>query len=238
MKTLRALIIDDEPLAHEVLLQYCELTPNVEVVGQTYSAMEAFRFLSEQSVDLIFLDIQLPKIKGLDLLRSLADPPLVIVTSAYAEYAVESYELDICDYLLKPFRLERFLKAVNKAWSQVQSNQPEALPSNAELSNNAQKIFIKSDKKHVQIDLAEIYFLESYGNYVKVWLKESYHLTPGTLSSFEEQLPKSQFLRIHKSYVIQRLFIDYIEGNQMAMKNHRVLPIGKNYRSSVKEILS
>ena len=234
MNALKSLIIDDEPLAHEVLLQYCEMTPHIEIVGQTYSAMEAFRFLSENEVDLVFLDIHLPKIKGLDLLKSLATPPIVIITSAHSEYAVESYELDVCDYLLKPYRLERFLKAVNKAWESREKGNDVILEKKEDIP---QKIFIKSDKKHIQLDFEEIYFLESYGNYVKIWLKESYHLTPGTLSGFEAQLPAGQFIRIHKSYVIQKVFIDYLEGNQIAMKNNRNLPIGKNYRTSVKEQL-
>lgn len=231
---LRALIIDDEPLAHKIILEYASSTPYLDIVGQCHLATEAMVFLQQHDVDLIFLDIQMPKLKGLDFLRTLAHKPLVIITSAYEEYALESFELAVCDYLLKPFRFDRFLKAVNRAMElkQMQAPTTPAPPVTSAESTNDQ-LFIKSDKRLIQLNISDIYFLESYGNYVKVWLADEFHLTPRTLSSFEEQMP-SGFHRIHKSYIINKKQIDYIEGNQVMMKNKKPIPVGKNHRQDIK----
>lgn len=237
---LRALIIDDEPLAHKIILEYANATPYLEIVGQCHLATEALVFLQQQEVDLIFLDIQMPKLKGLDFLRTLAHKPIVIITSAYEEYALESFELAVCDYLLKPFRFDRFLKAVNRALElkQMQSPTNQAVISSAPSSDSEpQQLFIKSDKRMIQLNIADIHYLESYGNYVKVWLAHEFHLTPRTLSSFEEQMP-SDFHRIHKSFIINKKQIDYIEGNQVMMKNKKGVPVGKNHRQDIKGLIS
>ena len=224
---LKALIIDDEPLAHRVILEYAQEIPFLEIVGQCHLATEALTFLKEQEVDLLFLDIQMPKLKGLDFLRILKEHPIVIITSAYAEYAVESYELEVCDYLLKPFRLDRFAKAVNKAYELLkQKRQPP------------DQILVKSDKKLIPILTEDIFYLESYGNYVKVWLKDTFHLTANTLSAFEMKVPGDQFFRIHKSYIINTRKVAYVEGNQVVLQNEVNLPIGKNQRQSFKDFLS
>ncbi len=236
---LRSLIIDDEPLAHKVILEYAKDIPFLEVVGQCHLAVEAIDFLRSDPVDLLFLDIQMPRIKGLDLLRTLSDQPTVIVTSAYEEYALESFELDVCDYLLKPFRFERFLKAVNKALTIREGGTPKVKTEvlKPDVREQTEQIFIKVDKRHVNLDLSQIHYLESYGNYVKVWLGASFHLTPRTLSSFEEQLPADHFFRMHKSYILNRRYIDYVEGNFVLMKNEMQLPIGKNYRSAFRNFI-
>jgi len=240
MTKLRSLIIDDEPLAHDIILTYVKDISFIEVVGQCYLATEALTFLSNQEIDLIFLDINMPKIKGLDFLRTLHKKPLIIITSAYEEYALESFELDVCDYLLKPFRFDRFLKAVNKALEiyQLKNNQGTlSAPHKDSSSEEQQQLFIKSDKRLIHIDLSEVYYLESYGNYVKVWLENDFHLAARTLSSFEEQLYNTSFLRIHKSFIINRKYIDYLEGNTLVMKNKKALPIGKNYRTEIKRLM-
>lgn len=236
---LRALIIDDEPLAHDIIMEYAKEVPYLEIVGQCYLATKALVFLSKQEVDLIFLDINMPKIKGLDFLRTLNQKPIVIITSAYEEYALESFELDVCDYLLKPFRFDRFLKSANKALELYRLQHPNTSLSNSQDrgSEEPNQLFIKSEKRLIQLDLSEVYFLESYGNYVKVWLKNEYHLTASTLTSFVDQLPTSDFFRIHKSYIINRKFIDYVEGNMLVMKNQKQLPIGKNNRQAFKQFL-
>lgn len=236
MIKLRSLIIDDEPLAHEVIVAYAQDVPFLEIVGQCYLATEALSILSSQSIDLIFLDIQMPKLKGLDFLKTLQKKPIVIVTSAYEEYALESFEMDVCDYLLKPFRIERFFKAVNKGLElyQLKYNAIAALPAQEAAPVALHQLFIKSDKRFIQLDLADVYYLESYGNYTKIWLKDEFHLTARTLSSFEDQLPKTDFFRIHKSYLIHRKYIDYIEGNSVVLKNKKTLPIGKNQRPDMK----
>ncbi|MEM8526119.1 MAG: LytTR family DNA-binding domain-containing protein [Bacteroidota bacterium] len=230
---MRALIIDDEPLAHLVILEYAKDLPDLEIVGQCNLATEALEFLKKEEVDLLFLDINMPKIKGLEFLRILKKKPLVIITSAYEEYALESFELEVCDYLLKPFRMDRFLKAIHRAKELYELRNADTTVSSKEETS----LFIKSDKRMVQLEMSDIFYLESYGNYVKVWLENEFHLTPSTLSAFEQQLPDQNFYKIHKSYVINLRHIDYLEGNTVVLKNGQVLPIGKNHRQAFKAFI-
>lgn len=234
MNTLNALIIDDEPLAHKVILKYAEDVPFLNIVGQVYQATDAYALLQQHSIDLLFLDIQMPKLKGLDFLRTLDHQPLVIITSAYEEYALEGYELQVCDYLLKPFRFERFLKAVHQAQKRIQ---PKSIASSSVTTltdTTTDQLFLKVDKRFLQVKFSDIIYLESYGNYVKVWTGDNFLLTPRTLTSFEEELPSEQFARVHKSFILQKNRIDYLEGNQIFMTNGMAIPIGKNYRTTVK----
>lgn len=238
---LRALIIDDEPLAHKVILEYAKDLPALSIAGQCFSATEAIPILSRENIDLLFLDINMPKITGLDFLRTLQHQPVVIITSAHEAYALESFELDVCDYLLKPFSFTRFLKAINKALERQKFKHMTAAPPDLNPSENTSKpessLFIKVDKRLIQIVPDNIYYLESFGNYVKVWLEKDFHLTLRTLSSFEDQLNSLDFLRVHKSFILNKQFIDYIEGNLVVMKNGQKLPVGKHFRSSLKKIL-
>lgn len=253
---MRCLIIDDEPLAHEVIKKYMEDVPFLELAGQCYLATEALAFLNSGTIDLIFLDIRMPKLSGLDLLKTLPQRPLVIITSAHEEHALESFDLEVCDYLLKPFRFDRFLKAANRALTlfalQKQTANavaavasvapgvpvtPAAIVPSINMPAAATHIYIKSDKKQVQVQLNDICYLESLGNYTKVWDAKSYLLTLRTLSSFEEQLPPDQFVRIHKSYILNRKFVQYLEGNMIRLKNGKELPLGKNYKEVVKRLL-
>lgn len=230
---MRCLIIDDEPLAHEVVLAYMEDVPFLENVGQCYLATEALAFLNKHPVDLIFLDIRMPKLSGLDFIRTLQQRPLIIITSAYEEHALESFELEVCDYLLKPFRFDRFLKAVNRANTQFNlRNQIIISGPKDDLKAPAQPdfIYVKSDKRLVKVQLDEIYYFESLGNYVKVWDEKKFLLTPRTMISFEEQLPADSFIRIHKSLILNKKFIHYIEGNVVFLKNGSKLPVGKNFQ--------
>lgn len=240
--SLRCLIVDDEPLAHDVILKYIQDIPFLELSGQCYLATEALAFLNKHSVDLIFLDIRMPKLSGLDFLRTLQHQPLIIITSAYEEHALESFDLDVCDYLLKPFRFDRFLKAVNRALAtytlKQQGGTPQPLPVQQQPKSEPAEIYIKSDKKFVLLRLEEVYYLESLGNYVKVWEEQRFLLTSRTLSSFESQLPEDTFVRIHKSYILNKKFVHYIEGNTIRLKNGKQLPLGKNYKHVVKQLVS
>lgn len=237
--SLRCLIVDDEPLAHEVIVAYVKDIPFIEIVAHCYRATEALDFLSKQEVDLIFLDIRMPKLNGLDFLRALQHKPQVIITSAYEEYALASFDLAVCDYLLKPFKLERFLMAVNRALTfqqlKKQSSSPIETIDTAQ-QQNAQ-ISIKVDKKHVLLHLDEIQFLESLGNYVKVWKKNGFLLTPRTLGSFEDELPAQMFARIHKSFIVNKKEVDYFEGNSIILKSQQQVPIGKNFKPLIRQLL-
>ena len=158
---MKALIIDDEPLAHDIILTYAKDVDYIDIVGQCHLATEALSFLRTNEVDLIFLDINMPKLKGFDFLRTISNPPIVIITSAYEEYALESFELNVCDYLLKPFRFERFLKATQKALEvfELKNQTPQIIekPTTSSEPETVQQIFIKSDKRLIQIDLGEVY---------------------------------------------------------------------------------
>lgn len=241
--SLQCLIVDDEPLAHDVILQYARDVPFVEIVGQCHLATEALAFLNQRPVDLIFLDIRMPRLNGLDFLRTLQHRPLVIITSAYEEHALESFELEVCDYLLKPFRFDRFLKAVNRAQSMYNMRQPGVHhvtitePQGVVVTEAPGHLFIKSDRKWVQVELEQVQYLESLGNYVKVWEAERFLLTPRTLQSFEEQLSQENFVRIHKSFILNRRYVRAIEGNIIHLKSGKQLPLGKNYKHVVKELL-
>lgn len=232
---LRCLIVDDEPLAHDVILRYLDDIPFLEKAGQCYLATEAFAFLNHHAVDLIFLDIRMPKLSGLDFLRTLNQRPLVVITSAYEEHALESFELEVVDYLLKPFRFDRFLKAANRALEQYTLRKQTALaPVPAAAAHEPEPLYIKSDKKLVQMQLDDVYYLESLGNYVKVWGRDQFLLTQRTLGSFEEQLPADAFIRIHKSFILNKKFVHYIEGNMIRLLNGKVLPLGKTFKHVIK----
>lgn len=236
---LHCLIVDDEPLAHDIILAYINDVPFLENIAHCYRATEALDFLSHHEIDLIFLDIRMPKLNGLDFLRTLEHKPIVIITSAYEEYALESFDLAVCDYLLKPFRFDRFLKAVNRALEVYNLKNPidkSTLIFQKEILS-AESIVIKVDKKHILINLNEIQYLESLGNYVKVWKDDGFLLTPRTLISFEEQLPSELFVRVHKSCILNKKQVHYLEGNMISLKNGQQLTIGKNYKPTIKQLL-
>jgi len=235
MKALRAIIVDDEPLAQKVVQRFASDVPFVDIVGQCYFATDAYELLSQLDVDLIFLDIEMPKLKGLDFLRTLAVKPKIIVTTAYEEYALEGFDLQVSDYLLKPFSFDRFLKAVNKVRGELNDY---SKTENTVNSESADKIFVKVDKRQMQIDINEIQCLESYGNYVKIWIEDEMLLTPRTLRSFELELDLGQFFKVHKSFIVQRKFVDFVEGNVIHLSNKMKIPVGKNHRTMVRDWFS
>ncbi|MCE7993661.1 MAG: response regulator transcription factor [Roseivirga sp.] len=235
---MRCLIVDDEPLAHKVIRNYCEDLPYMEIVGSAHSAIEAMSFLNGQAVDLLFLDINMPKIQGLDFLKTLTNPPMVIVTTAYQEFALESYEQRVIDYLLKPFSLERFLKAVNRANDQKSLMDRQSKPVIQTVgtpTSQPETLFIKGDRKVHQIRVDEILYMESYGSYVKVHLANEMIITLERLTNYESKLAEQGFIRIHKSYLVPVSKIEVIEGNEMVVGGQR-LPIGAVYRHNVNDL--
>jgi DNA-binding LytR/AlgR family response regulator len=235
------MIVDDEPIAHRIIEDYAKTLPHLTLVNHSYNALEAMAFISANSVGLIFLDINMPKLKGFDLLRALNNPPKVIVTTAYEEYAIEGYELNVCDYLLKPFSFERFIKAVNKAVSSVETagvvkvEAVTAASASAPAPQN-QNIFIKGDKKHHQIALADILFIEACGNYCVVKLKDGKLITHQKISQFEQDLPSGQFMRVHKSYLVAVDKIDALTASSITIQANQI-PIGQTYKAAVGGLL-
>lgn len=240
---LKCLIVDDEPLAHQVISNFAESLQSLEIIGNCYNAFQAIDFLNEQKPDLIFLDINMPKLKGLQFLRTLSHPPLVIVTTAYKEYAVDSYDLEVCDYLLKPYSFERFMKAVNRALElkklkQKPENPPSIQPASVVPAPEPMPdtVFLKSDKKVYQVSYQDIIYLESLGSYVKFHLSNQVIITLERLSNYEQSLPANSFVRIHKSYIVNIKKIQVIEGNTVKI-NALELPVGNVYKSNLKKII-
>lgn len=229
---IKYLIIDDEFMAHEIIKGYCDLLPSLQLMKNCYDALEAFAYMKENPVDLIFLDLNMPKLKGFDFLRILAKPPKVIVTTAYAEFAIEGYELDIVDYLLKPFSFERFLKAVNKALGET-SQTP---PSPTSVPDKDKRIFLHSNKKHIQVLVQDIEYLEAAGNYCKVFTPSDTIVTRGKISDLLVSLPATDFLQVHKSFAVAVQHIQTIEGNRIYIGKHTI-PIGKHYKANVNRLL-
>lgn len=228
---IRYLIIDDEPIAHRIIENYGENLPHLVKVGNCYNAFEAMKFLNENSVNLLFLDVKMPKLSGFDFLKTLSNPPKIIVTTAYKEFAIEGYELNISDYLLKPFSFERFIKAINKTIDTVPNESLSPSPI-TEKQANAGSFFLKGDKKLHQIHFGDLLFIEAYGHFTKVYLKNDMITSPQKISDFEKLLPTLDFLRIHKSFIVSKNKIKYIEGNRVFIEQHKI-PIGQTYKENL-----
>ena len=228
---VKAIIVDDEPLARQVIVKYAANIPNLEIIFTCDDALEANQIIAENHIDLMFLDVNMPKLSGLDFLKNLKNPPLVVLTTAYTDYAMEGYELNILDYLKKPFGFERFFKAFQKAEEQL------ALLNNKEDQEiEPTYIFIKSNKKAVRLEIKDIRIIEGLGDYIKIHLKDTHHVTNLTMKKMEELLPCNDFFRIHKSFIIRLDHIQSIEGNQIEIGNQK-LPIGNNYRQAFNELI-
>ncbi len=229
---IRYLIVDDEPLAHKLIEGYCNNLPHLVKQENCYDAIEAMQFLTNNTVDLIFLDIHMPKLKGFDFLRALSHPPKIIVTTAYEEFALEGFELKVSDYLLKPYSFERFIKAINNAFS----NSGTTRENEHELTSGG-SIFIKGDKKYHQINIGDILFIEAYGNYTKLHFKDDIILSHVNISSFEKDLRNKNFIRTHKSYIVSKPKIEIIEGNRILIGKHKI-PIGQTYKGAISKMIN
>ncbi|MCJ8288491.1 MAG: response regulator transcription factor [Crocinitomicaceae bacterium] len=231
------IIIDDEPIAHRIIEGYATNLPYLKKIGNCYNTFEAMQLFNKQSVDLIFLDINMPKLTGYEFLKTLVNPPKIIVTTAYKEYALEGYELNISDYLLKPFSFARFVSAINKVVPAAQETAPNVeVQETVKADTKATRIFIKGDKQHHQVDLTEILCIEAYGNYSKIHLHEETIISHEKISAFEILLPKNEFLRVHKSFIAAIAKIKRIEGNRIYFEE-RIIPIGQTYKSVVQQLL-
>lgn len=227
---LNCLIVDDEPMARGVIRTHLQRLDAFAVVGECQNAFEAINALQTQPVHVLFLDIHMPELSGLDLLRTLANRPAVVLTTAYSAYAVDSYEFDAVDYLLKPVTFERFLKTTNRLLDRFRP-QPTA---NAVLppltSAKPEVLFLKSDKKIYKVDAANVRYVQGWGNYVKVFTTtQGMILTMQTLNELEQNLPPHAFIRVHKSYIVNKHHIRFIEGNRVGLEDAEV-PIGLTYR--------
>jgi two-component system LytT family response regulator len=229
---LNCLVVDDEPPARAVIRNYIARIPQLKLVGECANAIEAFSILREHPVDIIFLDIKMPQMKGTDFVKSLKTPPKIIITTAYTEYALEGYELDIVDYLVKPIEFERFMKAVNKILLQK-----DVLHTAPASEKKRHFFYFRADRKMVKIFLADIYYIESLKEYVKIVAKNQTIITKNSITSLESILPPDSFLRIQRSFIVS---VDAISSftNETIEIGKLQLPIGKLYRQKVLEFLN
>ena len=224
MSKIACITVDDEPLSRDVLRNFIHRVKDLELVAECADAFEAAHQLGKQRVDLLFLDINMPGLTGISLVRSLVEPPLIIFTTAYPQFAVEGFELDALDYLVKPYSFERFLRAVNRAM--------ERLPDRSEKGTAARKIIVKADRKLYAVEPSEILFIEGVGDYIRLHLAERRLVVHETIRDFVEALPGDKFMRIHKSYVVNLGRISYIEGNQVSIGSETV-PVSPTHREEL-----
>lgn len=230
----RCLIIDDEPLAIKLIKTHLSKLDSFEVAGECSNALKAVEFLKREHIDLMFLDINMPEITGLDFLKSLPNPPYVIITTAYREYAIDGYDLDVIDFLLKPISFERFLKAINRYCNRTNPFQKN---SNGQTNTSEiRHVFIQDGKNIYKIPYADLLYLEGFGEYVKVVTVSKTHLVRDSLSDFEQKLPADHFMRIHKSYIVNLEKITGYSSVHVMLKKIE-LPIGRIYREKVGTIL-
>ena len=233
---IRCLIVDDEPLAQRVIERYAEDIPFLDIVQKCSSAVEAIDVLHNLDVDLIFLDINMPRLTGMDFLKTLKNPPLVIITTAYAEFAIQGYELDVVDYLMKPFSFERFYKAIQKAEELLKGKDQRQFENKEADKQDDTFIFIKSSKKTYKVNLEDILYIEALGDYVKIYTNEKMIISYQSLKNIETLLPSTAFPRIHKSFIIALSRIDLIEGNHVKIKD-RLIPIGTNFKNEIEKLI-
>jgi two-component system, LytTR family, response regulator len=233
---IKCLIVDDEPPAREVLKRYVEDTPGLELRGECANAVQALGVLQRESIDLIFLDIRMPQLTGVDFLKSLKNTPKIVFTTAYSEYALEGYELDIVDYLMKPVRFERFLKAINKAFPlhNPVTMDPHPVPETEKRMESF--VYFRADRKMVKVLLSEIVYIESMKDYVKVITDNHSIITKQSISSVEGMLPEKKFIRTHRSFIVS---VDKIRSftNDLIEIGKTEIPIGKLYRNTVLKLL-
>lgn len=225
---IRCLIVDDEPLSRQVLNGFVADHPDLELAGECKDALEAMSFLEKHDVDLLFLDINMPKLSGVNFYKSLQQKPEVIFTTAYSEFAVEGFELNAIDYLMKPIAFERFVKAVQKVKLKLGQS------SNSSIAQDY--IMLKADKKMYRTPFEDILLCEALGDYVKVHLKDKVLIISTTMKNILAELPEQLFLRTHKSYIINKTKVEYIEGNQIKIGS-QLVSIGQSYREEVMKAL-
>lgn len=240
MNKIKCILVDDEPLALDVLEAYIQRVDGLELTARCNNALKAFEVLRNQSVDLIFLDIQMPKLSGIEFFKTLQNPPKIIFTTAFREYAAEAFDLDAVDYLLKPIPFSRFLKALSKAFGQIQTsiqqNAPGNLTEDYEPQISKDFLIVKSEKKMLKITLSEIIYIESLKDYVIIHLPNRRIVTKQKISFLEQKLTENNFLRIHRSFLIATPKINAFTPGHIEI-NGVELPIGRSYKSEVSKIL-
>lgn len=228
MKPIRCLLVDDEPPSLEILRTYISNTPGLQIVGECHHAVAAFEFLQTNTVDLIFLDMNMPRMSGMDFLRALKNPPKVIITTAYRDFAIDGYELGAVDYLLKPYSLDRFWKSIQR----IQPSASELTAQTTDRPSEDRSIYVRAERKMVKIPVTEINYIESLKDYVKIVLKDKQVITKQTITAIEDMLPDKDFSRVHRSFIVSvRKVESYSPASIFIGKTE--IPIGPLYRQQV-----
>lgn len=230
---MKCLIVDDEALARDVISSHISRIPELQLAGSFKNTMEANEFLASESVDLIFLDIQMPEVTGLDFLKSLENPPLVIFITAYPEYAVEGFELNAIDYLLKPVSFERFEKSIEKAREYFKFKKGEGVDS-TEMEDDF--IYVKANQKLIKLSYDDILCVEAFADYVKIYIPEKRIVTLQTMKNMERKLPLDRFCRVHRSFIVGLRHIKAFSPSEVEVEGHKI-PIGKNYKDEFMNIM-
>jgi DNA-binding LytR/AlgR family response regulator len=223
---MKCLLVDDEPLALDILESYIKKMPDLELIGKCSNALEASEFLKNNKIDLMFLDIQMPEITGLEFVRSLTNPPLIVFSTAYSDFAVEGFELNAIDYLLKPVAFERFTKTVERAKEYMALKKNESVEA-PELDNDY--IFIKSNQKQIKLSYDQIFYVEAFADYVKLYTSEKRYVTLQTMKNMEQKLPKDKFIRVHRSFIVGMKYITSFNSSELEIGAVKI-PVGKNYK--------
>jgi len=228
---IRCMIVDDEPLAREVIRRYIARVPFLQLIAECENAIRAMAVVQQQGIDLAFVDIRMPELLGTEWIKMLRHPPRIVLTTAYAEYALEGYELDVVDYLLKPIQFERFLKAVNKT---VQQDQPEQPPAPHDPPENRKEsyLYFRTDRKMVKVMLDEIVYIEGMKNYIKIITDKGIVITKNSMTAIEAMLPGTAFIRTHRSYIVSRAKISSFTGECIGIGKTEI-PIGKLFKTNV-----
>ncbi|MFD0764620.1 LytR/AlgR family response regulator transcription factor [Mucilaginibacter lutimaris] len=237
IKKYNCLIIDDEPPAREVLRRYISQIPMLSLIGEYGNAVQAISMLKQHHIDLLFLDIQMPQVTGLDLIGTLVDPPKIVLTTAFEHYAVRAFELDVTDYLVKPIRFDRFLKAVMKALPAQEDRSDDQAPFNAQDAVDHAFLYFRADRKMVKVMLNDILYVESLKDYVKINTTKGPVITKYAITSLEAMLPASSFIRVHRSYLVSVNRIDSYTQEEINLESN-IVPIGKLYRLQVLDTLN
>lgn len=231
MEKLRCIIVDDEEGAHLVLEHYFKDMKTLSLCGAFYNAPEAMDYLYHNQIDLIFLDINMPGLTGLEMLEAMSNSPYVVLTTAYTEFALEGYKYQVIDYLVKPFEFSKFIAAIDKVWNRKRNLQALAIA----VPTYTDHLYLKVEGDIIKIKFEEIVYVQSWGNYIKVHTKDEIFLSPVTTTEIEEKLDQQVFMRIHKSYIVSLNRIEKISGAQVYLDNNTILPIGNTFKRKVQE---
>lgn len=228
---IRTLIVDDEPHAIGIIERYTAHVPDIEIIGTCPNALKAYQVLQSTPIDLLFLDVKMPGLSGTDLLRSLKSPPLVVLTTAYPEHAMEGFELDVVDYLLKPIPLPRFLRAADKILFHFKGSKPAPVPDTPADGPREYYLYLRVERQYVKVNTRDILWIESVKDYLKVITAGEVYISKQKISMAEKLLPTGQFLRIHRSFIVPLDKVDRMHPNHVVVNGHQ-LPVGRNYKQS------